>query len=108
MRILLFLLTFCLCVLPRPGSAGQESSNSNTNVLELPTFSILQKAESLELKADDLEFTVKYPPILPNSERITEVSGKVLVRGVDYQIDFFLGKITLAERDPYDCIRSIL
>ncbi len=99
MRILLFLLTFCLCVLPRLGSAGQESSNSNTNVLELPTFSILQKAESLELKTDDLEFMVKYPPILPNSERITEAGGKVLVRGVDYQIDFFLGKITVVDPD---------
>ena len=99
MRISLFLLTFCLCVLPRLGGAGQESSDSTTNVLELPTFSVLQKAESLELKADDLEFTVKYPPILPNSERITEAGGKVLVRGVDYQIDFYLGKITLAEWD---------
>ena len=99
MRISLFLLTFCLCVLPRPGSTGQESPDSETNVLELPTFSVLQKAESLKLKTDDLEFTVKYPPILPNSERITEVGGKVLVRGVDYQIDFYLGKITLDERD---------
>ena len=99
MRISLFLLTFCLCVLPRPGSAEQESPDSKTNVLELPTFSVLQKTESLELKADDLEFTVKYPPILPNSERITEAGGKVLVRGVDYHIDFYLGKITLAGRD---------
>ena len=99
MRIPLFLLTFCLCVLPRPGSTGQESPNNKTNVLELPTFSVLQKAESLELKAGDLEFTVKYPPILTNSERITEMGGKILVRGVDYQIDFYLGKVTLAERD---------
>ena len=99
MRIPLFLLTFCLCVLPRPGSTGQESPDNATNVLELPTFSVLQKAESLELKAGDLEFTVKYPPILPNSERITEVGGKVLVRGVDYQIDFYLGKVTLSERN---------
>ena len=98
MRISLFLLTFYLCVLPRLGGARQESSDGKTNVLELPTFSVLQKAESLELKADDLEFTVKYPPILPNSERITEAGGKVLVRGVDYQIDFYLGKITLAKR----------
>ncbi len=99
MRITLFLLTFCLCVLSRPGSTGQESPNNKTNVLELPTFSVLQKSESLALKADDLEFTVKYPPILPNTEQITEADGKVLVRGVDYQIDFYLGKITLADRD---------
>lgn len=98
MRISLFLLTFCLCVLPRLGGARQESSDSKTDILELPTFSVLQKTEFLELKADDLEFTVKYPPILPNSERIMEVGGKVLVRGVNYQIDFYLGKITLAKR----------
>ena len=97
MRIPLFLLAFCLCVLPRLGSTGQESPDNETNVLELPTFSVLQKAESLELKADNLEFTVKYPPILTNSEQITEASGKVLVRGIDYQIDFYLGKVTLAE-----------
>ena len=99
MRIPLFLFTFCLCVLPRPGSTGQESPNNETNVLELPTFSVLQKAESLALKADDLEFTVRYPPILPNTERIIGADGKVLVRNVDYQIDFYLGKVTLVKRD---------
>lgn len=99
MRITLFLLIFCLCVLPRPGSTGQESPNNEANVLELPTFSVLQKAESFELSVDDLEFTVKYPPILPKTERITEAEGKVLVRGVDYQVDFYLGKITLADQD---------
>ena len=92
-------LAFCLCLLPRPGSTGQESPDNKTNALELPTFSVLQKSESLELKTGTLEFTVKYPPILPNSERITEASGKVLVRGIDYHIDPYLGKITLTERD---------
>ena len=100
MRISLFLLTFCLCVLPRLGSTGLESPDNETKVLELPTFSVLRKSESVELKADDLEFTVKYPPILRNSEQITEMDGKVLVRGIDYQIDSYLGKITLAERNP--------
>ena len=88
-----------MCVLPRPGSTEQESPDNTTNVLELPTFSVLQKAESFELKAGSLEFTVKYPPILPNSERITEAGGKVLVRGIDYHIDPYLGKITLTEPD---------
>ena len=99
MRIPLFLLTFCLCVLSCFESTGQESPDNETKALELPTFSVLQKAESLELQAGNLEFTVKYPPILPNTERITEAGGKVLVRGVDYQVDFYLGKITLAERE---------
>ena len=98
MRIPLFFLTFCLCALPCFGSTGQESPDNETNALELPTFSVLQKSESLELKSGNLEFTVKYPPILRNSERITGMGGKVLVRGVDYQVDFYLGKITLAEQ----------
>ena len=92
-------LTFCLCLLPRSGNTEQEPSDNKTNVLELPTFFILQKTESFELKTGSLEFTVKYPPILPNSERVTESGGKVLVRGIDYQIDPYLGKITLTEPD---------
>ena len=99
MRILLFLLAFCLCTSPSFGGTVQDPPNNETKVLELPTFSVLQKAEHFELKAEVQEFTVKYPPILPNTERITEAGGKVLVRGVDYQIDFYLGKITLGARD---------
>ena len=91
----IFLVSFCLCLLPRPGSPAQNLPNDETKILELPTFSVLQKMESIELEAGEQEFTVKYPPILPNSERITEADGKVLVRGIDYQIDFYLGKITV-------------
>ena len=69
---------------------------SSESQFQLPTFSVLQKTEAVELKAGAQEFTVKYPPILPNSERITKSDGKVLVRGVDYQIDFYLGEITVA------------
>ena len=96
MRIpLLFLLSVCLCVLTRSNSPAQDFPNHESNVLELPTFSVLQKMESIELQAEAQEFTVKYPPILPNSEQITGAGGKVLVRGIDYQIDFYLGKITV-------------
>ena len=98
MRISLLLLAFCLCILPGLGRTAQTPPDDREKFLELPTFSVLQKAERFELKAETQEFTVKYPPILPNSERITEAGGKVLVRGVDYQIDFYLGKITLGER----------
>ena len=94
-RLMAILVSFCLCVLPRPGSPAQNPPNDETKIFELPTFSVLQKTEFLELKAGEQEFTVKYPPILPNSERITGADGKVLVRGIDYQIDFYLGKITV-------------
>ena len=96
MRIrLFFLVSFCLCLLPLPGSTAQESPDDKTKTLELPTFSVLQKTESFELKTGEHQFTVKYPPILPNSEQLTAASGKVLVRNVDYQIDFYPGKITI-------------
>ena len=95
-RLMAALVSLCLCVLLCPSSIAQESPNNEAKVLELPTFSVLQKTESFELKVDVQEFMVKYPPILPNSERITKSDGKVLVRGVDYQIDFYLGKITVA------------
>ena len=42
---------------------------------------------------------VKYPPILPNTEQLIEVDGKTLVRSIDYQIDFYSGKITIEARD---------
>ena len=102
MRIPLFFLAFCLCVLPRHGGAEKNSPQlAKDPPLQLPTFSVLQKVESFQLnfekRENTQEITVKYPPILPNSERITDTSGKVLVRGIDYQIDFYLGKITLQQ-----------
>ena len=100
MRIrLFFLVSFCLCLLPCPGSTAQESADDKTKVLKLPTFSVLQKTESFELKDSELEFTVKYPPILPDSEQLVTANGKILVRNVDYQIDFYPGKITIVKRD---------
>ena len=98
---LLLLVSFCLYVLPCPGS----TETDKTKTLELPTFSVLQKTESFELKPDEQEFTVKYPPILPNSEQLVAANGKVLVRNVDYHIDNYPGKITIVIRatitDPY-------
>ena len=96
MRIrLFFFISFCLCLLPCLGSTAQEPPDDKTKTLELPTFSVLQKTESVELKTGEQEFTVKYPPILPNSEQLVTANEKVLVRNVDYQIDFYPGKITI-------------
>ena len=102
MRIrLFFLVSFCLCLLPCFGSTEtQEPPDDKTKALELPTFSVLQKTEILELKTGEQELTVKYPPILPNSEQLVAADGKVLVRNVDYQIDFYSGKITIVTPDP--------
>ena len=94
-----FLLALCLCVLPCLGSLAQEPADDNTSVLKLPTFSVLQKTETIELKDSVQEFTVKYAPILRNTEQLTAADGKTLVRNVDYQIDFYSGKITIEQRD---------
>ena len=100
MRIrLFFLVPFCLCLLLCLRSTAQESPDDKTKTLELPTFSVLQKTEALELKTGEQEFTVKYPPILPNSEQLVAANGKILVRNVDYQIDFYPGKITIVTPD---------
>ena len=97
---LFFLVSFCLCLLPCLGSTEtQESADDKTKTLELPTFSVLQKTESFELKTGEQEWTVKYPPILPNSEQLVAADGKVLVRNVDYHIDFYPGKITIVTPD---------
>lgn len=74
----------------------QQAWGSAEDSLALPIFSVIQKTESFQLTADTSEFTVTYPPILPNSEKITTSNGNiVLVRGIDYQIDFYAGKVAL-------------
>ncbi len=95
---LFFLVSLYLCLLPRLGSLAQEPADDDTNVLELPTFSVLQKIETVELKAGEQEFTVKYAPILRNTEQLTEADGNKLVRNIDYQVDFYSGKITIEPR----------
>ena len=99
LKNMVVLVSFCLCVLPHLGSTAQNLPNGEAKSLELPTFSVLQKTESIELDAAGRDFTVRYPPILPNSERITDADGKMLVRGIDYQIDFYLGKITFGKTE---------
>ena len=96
---LFFFLSLCLCLLPHLGILAQEPTDDETNVLELPTFSVLQKTETVELKAGEQEFTVKYPPILRNTEQLTEADGNTLVRNIDYRVDFYSGKITIEPRE---------
>ena len=86
----------CLCVVLLLPQAWGDTVEIPTDVsLNLPKFSVLEKAESFQIKIDTPEFTVTYPPILPNSEKITTSNGIVLVRDVDYHVDFYAGKITL-------------
>ena len=97
--LLISLFLFCV-----PSTAAQEASEKRVPLLKLPTFSLIQKAERFQLKAGETTWTVRYPPILLNTERITGADGKVLVRGKHYYIDFLAGTITfedavLAQKD---------
>ena len=100
MRISLFLLAFYLCIPPCFGSPAEEPADDETDILEFPTFSVLQKTETVELKVSgEQTFTVKFPPILQNTEQLTETNGNILVRNVDYHVDFYSGKITIEPRE---------
>ncbi len=79
-----------LCVLPAP-------AQEHIPPLKLPTFSLIQKSERFQLKAGETTWTVRYPPILLNTERITGADGEVLGRGKHYHIDFLTGTITFED-----------
>lgn len=62
--------------------------------LKLPTYTIIEKSEIIKLETGKTEWTVIHPPIFQKSEQITDNTGKRLVNGKDYQIDYTTGKIT--------------
>lgn len=72
----------------------QTESHKNYPPFKLPTFSIIDKTESIQLDADKLLLTLKHPPVFLNTEKIINNNGQLLVRGKDYQIDYSTGKIT--------------
>ena len=65
--------------------------------LIIPSFSIIEKSEHIELKAGNTEWIVKHPPVFRESEQITNNRGKIFVRGIEYQIDYTTGKIIFDE-----------
>ena len=97
-KILLSILLFFFCSLLfwyfNPAEAQTESQKQN-HLFKLPTFSVIEKSENIQLEAGKAKWTIKYPPIFENSEKITTNNGQILVREKDYQIDYVLGKITL-------------
>ena len=96
-KILLSILPFFFCSLLilyfKPVEAQTELQKQNPP-LKLPTFSVIEKSENFQLEAGKTEWTIKYPPIFLNSEKITGNNGQILVNRKDYQIDYVSGKIT--------------
>ncbi len=72
---------------------AQTEPATNNSPLKLPTFSIIEKSESIVLETEKTEWTIKYPPIFLDSEQILDNKGKTLVKDTDYQIDYTTGKI---------------
>ena len=66
-------------------------------LLDLPTFSVIEKSETIQLKTEKNEWTLKYTPVFPNSEEITITTGQLLVRDKDYQIEYATGLIRFEE-----------
>ncbi len=66
-------------------------------LLDLPTFSVIEKSETIQLKTEKNEWTLKYTPVFPNSEEITITTGQLLVRDKDYQIEYATGLIKFEE-----------
>ncbi len=91
-QILLSILSFSFCFLFL--TAAQIQSPKQNPPLKLPTFSIIEKIENFRLGTGSAEWTVQYPPIFPESEKITGNKGQILVREKDYQINYSSGKIT--------------
>ena len=74
--------------------AAQTESQTQNPPLKLPNFSTIEKSESIVLETGKTEWTLKFPPIFPNSEQISDNKGKLLVNSKDYLIDYTTGKIT--------------
>lgn len=96
-RIKLPILPFFLCAFLIHCftiEAAQDERQTIHQLLDLPTFSVIEKSENVKLETDKSEWTLKYTPVFPNSEKIEDADGQTLVNDKDYQIDYPTGKIT--------------
>ena len=104
-RIQLSILTFfflstqlCYLTFADTQDETQESISLLTiPLLELQTFSVIEKSETIRLETEEDEWKLKYTPLFPNSEEITITSGQLLVREKDYQIEYTTGLIKFEE-----------
>ncbi len=104
-RILLFILSFFLLSTQlfylTIADAQDKTQESNSllaiPLLDLPTFSVIEKSEIIQLETEKNEWTLKHTPVFPNSEEITITTGKLLVRDKDYQIEYATGLIRFEE-----------
>ncbi len=98
MRRLLAILCLLLLGIINPALRGADDEDL-TNNLQLPTFSLLQKTETVVFKDLPKPFVLKYLPILQSSEQVTANRVR-LVRDLDYQIDYPAGTINFLKDFP--------
>ena len=104
-RIQLFILSFflfsihinCLTNAYAQDETQESISLLATPSLELPTFSVIEKSEIIQLETEKLEWKLKYTPVFPNSEDIVTNTGQRLVSVVDYKIDYSTGIVSFEE-----------
>ena len=98
MRRLLSILCLSLLGIINPALRGADDEDL-TNNLQLPTFSLLKKTETVVFKDLPKPFVLKHLPILQSSEQVT-ANGVQLVRDLDYQIDYSAGTINFLKDFP--------
>ncbi len=76
---------------------GADSKGDEASQFKLPVISLLHRSEKNRFKDLPTPFDLKYLPIIRNSETL-KVDDETLARGIDYQIDYREGTITL-QRD---------
>lgn len=99
-RIQLFILSFFLLSIQLfylTIADAQDETQESISLLELPTFSVIEKTETIQLEREKSEWTLKYTPVFPNSEEITITTGQLLVKEKDYQIEYSTGLIKFEE-----------
>ena len=76
-------------------------AKSEIDTLQLPSLSLLQKAESIRFKDLPDPFILKDWPLIRDSERIT-INGVLLIKNLDYLIDYRAGTLKLLKDHPPD------
>ncbi len=84
---------------------GVDPTGDEASQFKLPVISLLHRSEKYQLKDLATSFALKYLPIIRNSETLS-VNGKNSP-GIDYQIDYREGAITLQRDFPDNALLKI-
>ncbi|MDE0041466.1 MAG: hypothetical protein OXT74_05485, partial [Candidatus Poribacteria bacterium] len=109
MRKLLAIPSLFLFIILNPTfhAVGEvDSTGDEASQFELPAISLLHKSENYRFKDLPTPFVLKYLPVIRNSETL-KVDDETLAWGIDYQIDYREGAITLQRDFPEDALIEV-